>query len=286
MKENLQILSYSSGIGGSHPDTANGPTAILTSKAFSLPGQTEEFTTPNDVKGRHALPHIARSCTQLAARTQALTANMAPFITLGGDHCCAIGTWSGAAAAINPFGLIWVDAHMDSHTPESSHTGNTHGMPLATLLGYGDPQLTTIAMESAKLLPSNLFLVGIRSFETEEENLLTKLGVRIYYMQEIIERGLLTILKEIQEQLHNNTNAFGISVDLDAIDPKDAPGVSVPEPDGISGNALVDAMAIFRDDQQLAGLEIAEYNPTLDKEEKTLTIACDLVNTVYGHLGV
>jgi arginase len=193
-------------------------------------------------------------------------------IVIGGDHSIAIGTWSGiisAKKAEGNFGLIWVDAHMDAHTYKTSPSKSLHGMPVATLLGYGEKELTQLATKANKLSPQHLVLIGIRSFEKEEEKLLRDLGVKIFYIEEVRAKGFAAVFQEALKIVTKNTDAFGISVDVDAFDPDFAPGTGTPVAQGLSPLEFLKICKGLGRHQKIAGIEIVEYNPTLDKEEKT-----------------
>jgi len=193
------------------------------------------------------------------------------FAVIGGDHACAIGTWSGVYQARQgqPFGLIWVDAHMDSHTPESSHSGALHGMPLACLLGHGDDHLKQLAHPGPAIQPQHVCLIGVRSFEPEEQQLLSSLGVRVFTMQEIEQHGMDQVMQEALHIVSSQTHAFGLSIDLDAIDPKLAPAVSIVEPGGLQLNQLNALLRPLATAPEFLGMEIAEYNPGLEKDDAT-----------------
>jgi arginase len=167
--------------------------------------------------------------------------------------------------------LIWIDAHMDAHTPETSESGRLHGMPLACLLGYGDPALTGIA-NGTRLPPANVCLIGIRSFERGEAALLHRLGVRVYPMREVKQRGFETVFREAREIACQGTAGYGVSVDLDAIDPLEAPGVGSPVGGGLSAADVVNAFKQHAGDPALRGLEIVEYNPYLDCDAQTIAL--------------
>lgn len=194
------------------------------------------------------------------------------FAVLGGDHSCALGTWNGVHQARQgkPFGLIWIDAHMDSHTPHSSHSGALHGMPLACLLGFGPPQLTQLnnAQQGPALQPEHLCLLGVRSYEPEEAELLENLGVRTFSMTEIKQRGMQTVMAEAI-QIAKGAGDFGISIDLDALDPQIAPAVSIPEPGGLKLDDLNELLKPLAKTPGLIGVEIAEFNPLLDQQHRT-----------------
>lgn len=190
------------------------------------------------------------------------------LISIGGDHSCAIGTWSGVAEAIRPsgdLGLLWIDAHMDSHTPETSESGNIHGMPLAALLGYGDQRLTQILTNRPKLLPQNVALIGVRSYESGEAALLQRLGVRIYFMEEVKARGIGEVMKEAMEIVSRNTAGYGVSFDLDSLDPRLSPGVGTPVPGGLDPEELLASFSCFYEHPPIA-FEAVEYNLALDRD--------------------
>lgn len=198
-------------------------------------------------------------------------------LVIGGDHSCAIGTWSGvqaslaAHAADDRLGLIWLDAHMDSHSFRTSPSQAIHGMPLACLLGagIGDLRLDGTCVAAGRLLPENVCLIGVRSFEPGEAQLLADLGVRVYLMDEVRARGLAVVFREARAQVAAKSAAYGISLDLDALDPAEAPGVGSPVPGGISLADLAATLRSLHDDPRLLALEIVEYNPYRDRQFAT-----------------
>jgi arginase len=190
----------------------------------------------------------------------------------GGDHSCAVGTWSGVGNAVGragPVGLVWFDAHMDSHTPVTSPSGRLHGMPLACLMGHGEKALVAISRETAALRPDKICLVGVRSYEDGERALLERLGVRVFYMDDIRRRGLAAATDEAFAIARSGTVGFGVSVDLDVLDPSEAPGVGSRAEGGLLGRDLAAALARVRTLRGFLGLEIAEYNPIFDENGRT-----------------
>jgi len=222
---------------------------------------------------------LQQLCQQLSVSVAEKLLNNEFFGVIGGDHACAIGTWNGVyhARRGKPFGLIWVDAHMDSHTPQSSHSGALHGMPLACLLGYGDARLTHLADPGPTLQPEHVCLIGVRSFEAEEKNLLRGLGVRIFDMQEIKQRGMAHVIQEALHIVTAQTDAFGLSIDLDAIDPKIAPAISVAEPDGLQLRELHALLAPLASQAGFLGVEIAEFNPDRDINDTTARLISSIL---------
>lgn len=281
--QTIPTFAYACGLGAGNMETRFGAEVIahqLSSQKFSPVFFYPQF----HAQGLDAMPALAQINLDLAKQAFIAAEKNQKFITLGGDHSCAIGTWSGAAAAIHSrgdLGLIWFDAHMDSHTPATSPSNNIHGMPLACLLGHGDPALTHILNDHPKIKPENLCLIGIRSFESEEKKLLDTLQVRIFYMDEILERGLDIIIQEALEIVTRHTRGFGISFDLDVMDPLAAPGVGSPADNGLQPESLLQAIKPLENHPLLIGLEIAEYNPSLDRDENTLKFALELINTIF-----
>jgi len=219
-------------------------------------------------------------CKQLARQVHNFVSLREQFIVIGGDHSCAIGTWSGAYCGLNSqedFGLIWIDAHMDSHTTKTSPSGAIHGMPLAALMGHGDEEFCSVEQDGQKLKPHNLCLIGIRSFEKDEANLLNKLDVKVFYMEDVQKLGLKKVLTLAKEHVCKHSQAYGISIDLDAIDPIQAPGVGSPEQNGLNGQELTKCLADMDFSEDFLGIEIAELNSDKDDDDKTAKLAINII---------
>lgn len=198
-------------------------------------------------------------------------------VILGGDHSIATGTWNAFDV---PFGLLWIDAHMDSHTPQTTPSGALHGMPVAALLGHGMDEMAHLIKKQPVINPQNLALIGVRSFEKEEKALLEKLNVKIYYMDEVRERGLKTIFPEAIAHITKGVSHYGVSLDLDAFCIEDAPGVGSPEPFGISKRELLPWVHLFRRDERLIGFEIVEFNPERDVANRTSELVFEVLYEV------
>ncbi len=204
-------------------------------------------------------------------------------LVIGGDHSCAIGTWSGVRKHMKhqgTMGLIWIDAHMDAHTPDTTPSGALHGMPLAALLGYGEDALVSLDGAHPKVLPQHVCLIGVRSFEVGESDLLTKLGVRIIYMEEVRRIGFAAALREAINIAELGTDGFGVTFDLDAIDPSEAPGVGSPAPGGVGAQDAISALEMLHDNPHLLAFEITEYSPFIDQQERTAKIVEGLIMSV------
>jgi ornithine--oxo-acid transaminase len=223
---------------------------------------------------------VAELCAQLAREVSESVRRGEAFAVYGDDHSCAVGTWSGAAAALRgrgSLGLVWIDAHMDSHVPATSPSGKLHGMPLACLLGFGAPELVNLGGFAPKLAPDRVCLVGVHSYEPAERVLLERLGVRVYYSDEVGRRGLEAVMAEALAIVRHETAGFGISIDLDAVDPDDAPGVTTPAPGGLRAEALRRALGGISGIPGFLGLEITELDPRRDRNRVTAYLAADLL---------
>ena len=199
-----------------------------------------------------------------------------PFI-IGGDHSCAIGTWLGVVDKLNAnddFGLIWIDAHMDAHTYDTSQSKAYHGMPLSVLLGYGDQTLQSVGNcgEQRRINPELLVLIGVRSYESEEEELLESMGVKVIMIEEVRRRGVEEVFIEALSIVTKATKGFGISFDLDAIDPADAPGVNSPESKGLLWEEIKKFLPLLLGNQGLKAVEITEFDPSIDQNNNTAEI--------------
>lgn len=282
MSRPIHLISYAVGIAGADPASAEGPLLMQRSPFLtSLSNLHWDLTLhPETESPKKAI--VLKACEALAQKTCSLTKSNDFFIVLGGDHSCAIGTWSGVAKAKAPnhIGLIWIDAHMDSHTPNTSVTGNIHGMPLAALLGYGDESFTHLLSAGPKLLPENICLIGVRSYERGEAELLKSLNVRIFYMDEIEQRGFTAVFQEAVAIVSRNTTGFGISFDLDSIDPSQAPGTGVAEPNGLAAESVCVAFGKITSHSNLLGVEIVEFDPKRDKNQLTEKLIAKLISAL------
>jgi arginase len=289
-RKNMYVLGYASSIAGPDPSAGEGPLILQKSPYLSSlkkAGLHLHWHTmiKSEQNNNTTLKNITDYNHVLATAVADLTLNEQFFLVLGGDHTCAIGTWSGASYAIQkqgPLGLIWIDAHMDSHTPETSPTGNYHGMPLACLLGRGEPALTHLMTDLPKIQPRHLCLIGIRSFEKDEEQLLNQLNVKVYYMDEIKKRGLNIIMQEALAIVTNGTAGFGISLDIDSIDPIDAPATDVCESGGIRAHVLSSVLESAAKNPRLLGIEITEFDPHRDIDQKTEKLIPELIMKMSG----
>jgi arginase len=237
------------------------------------------------------LNQIADTCTRTAeAVVQSLEDGMTPLV-LGGAHSLAAGSVSGVAEFYRrngqKIGVIWIDAHSDINTPKTSPSGNVHGMPLAALLGLGGDTglspLSQIFGYSPKIAPENTVLVGVRDIDAAERENIRSAGVSaVYTMRDIDERGMRTVMEEAIRVAGNGTAGYHVSLDMDWIDPEDAPGVGTPVRGGVTYREAHLAMEILADDGRLLSFEIVEVNPVIDEHNRTADLAVELACSAFG----
>jgi arginase len=288
--EPIVFIGAACGWGAQVRETEKGPEALKASDVLSsLPNPwiwKETIFPSKSSKDIHlppgilTLPYVEDVCQRLALSVENTLQNNHFPVVIGGDHAIAAGTWAGVTQYFQTrenFGLIWIDAHMDAHTMETTPSQAYHGMPLAALLGYGDALLVNILSKGPVLNPQHICLIGIRSYEEGECLLLQRLGVRIYYIDEVQKRGFQTVLREALHHVKKETQGFGLTFDLDAFDPQDAPGVGTPATQGLRAGEVLPALSLIQQDPHFKALEIVEYNPDLDQNGKTLHLLKELL---------
>jgi arginase len=233
------------------------------------------------------LTEIAETCSRTAeAVLKTLEEGMTPLL-LGGDHSLAVGSVSGVAEFYRrrgeKIGLVWIDAHTDINTPETSPSGNVHGMPLAALLGLGPEPLAKIYGYSPKIDPENVVLIGIRDIDAAERENIRRGGVtHVYTMRDIDERGMRAVMEEALIAAASGTAGYHVSLDMDWIDPEDAPGVGTPVRGGATYREAHLAMEILADHGRLLSFELVEVNPVIDEHNRTADLAVELACSAFG----
>ncbi len=233
------------------------------------------------------LKEITETCLRTAEMVEkALREGMTPVI-LGGDHSVAAGSVSGVANFYREqhqnIGLIWIDAHADMNTPATSPSGNVHGMPLAALLGLGPEPLSNLFGFSPKVQPDNVVLVGVRDIDATEKENIKRAGVtEVYTMRDIDERGMRTVMEEALRAAGRGTAGYHVSLDMDWIDPEDAPGVGTPVRGGATYREAHLAMEIIADHGRMVSLEVVEVNPVIDEHNRTAALAVELISSAFG----
>jgi arginase len=230
-------------------------------------------------KARYLGP-IVRVLTRVYAHSRRIADVDALAIFLGGDHSISIGTIAGQSAK-GRLGVIWVDAHSDFNTPQTSPSGNIHGMPLACLLGEGPPALVNLGYPGRKLDPTYVALVGIRSVDARERGRLTASGMHVYTMSDIDDLGMATVARDVVEKLAGCARLH-VSLDLDSLDPEVAPGVGTPVPGGLTYREAHRLMEILADTGRVHSLDLVEINPILDDRNATAELAVELAASLLG----
>lgn len=241
---------------------------------------------PYGEKRAKYLNEIAESCKDLAEITErTLTDGYFPLV-LGGDHSIAVGSCSGVSnffrAQSKRIGYLWLDAHGDMNTPESSPSGNIHGMPLAAIIGYGAPELVEMLGYKPKVEPRNVCLVGARDLDPKERRLIKDSGVHVFTMRDIDERGMRDVMSEALRFVTDDTDGVAVSLDLDFVDPDDAPGVGTPVRGGVTYREAHLAMEMIADSEAMVSLEIVEINPVIDTHNQTALLGVEMVLSGLG----
>lgn len=228
------------------------------------------------------LKAVADASERLAQTVSDVITNKRFPLVLGGDHSIAIGTLAGVSRHYKNLGVIWYDAHGDLNTADTSPSGNIHGMPLAASIGIGDDALTRIGGYTPKIKPENIVIIGARSLDEGEKELIKEKGIKVYTMHEIDRMGMTKVMEETILYLRDKTDGVHLSLDLDGLDPHDAPGVGTPVIGGISYRESHLAMEMLAESQLITSAEFVEVNPILDERNKTATVAVALMGSLLG----
>lgn len=230
--------------------------------------------------GTSFIKPICRSCEKIYEAVGASLADGFLPLVMGGDHSIAIGTVGGATEA-GPAGVLWIDAHADFNTPESSPSGNVHGMPLAVLLGHGPAALVNVGRSGAKLRPEDIMLIALRAIDSHERDMLRQRRLGLYTMREIDERGMGTVVREALDRL-GHRDRLHVSLDVDSVDPMFAPGVGTPVPGGLNTREAHLMMELIAEDGRVGSVDVVEINPILDERNRTAVLAAQLLASLLG----
>ena len=299
MAQKIRIIGVPMDLGASRRGVDMGPSALrvagLQARIKQLGHQVEDFGNisvrqpeemPFGEKRAKYVEEIADACKDLGAAVQkSLEEGHLPLV-LGGDHSIAAGSISGVAAHFHKdkkqIGCVWLDAHSDMNTPETSPSGNVHGMPLAAIMGYGVPELYDMYDYKPKIEPQNVVLVGVRDLDTPEKKFIKKLGVRVFTMRDIDERGMREVMADALKYAMDDTDGIAVSLDMDFVDPSDAPGVGTPVRGGVTYREAHLAMEMIADSEAMASMEIVEINPVIDEHNRTALLGVELVLSGLG----
>jgi arginase len=298
-QSHISIIGAPMDLGAGRRGVDMGPSALrvagLNEKLAALGYEVKDLgnvivdqpeSLPDGPTHARYLPQIAHTCARLAEMVEkAADDNRFPLV-LGGDHSIAMGTVAGMSRHLgrlkSKLGLIWIDAHADMNTPESSPSGNIHGMPLACCIGSGPPELTHLAGFAPAVEPGSVVIVGLRSVDEIERLSVRDAGIHAFTMRDIDERGMLSVIQEAIRMASAGTAGFHLSIDMDAVDPSEAPGVGTPVPGGITYREAHLAMEIVCDSGQLTSLEIVEVNPVMDVANRTALLGVELALSAMG----
>ena len=299
VKRSLSILGVPLGYGASMAGVDIGPAALrvarLTPRIARLGYSVHDLgdmrlerpqSMPEADEKLKYVREISNACEQLATEVEEiLKAGQLPLI-LGGDHSIAIGSFAGAASYYKKqnetLGLIWFDAHADMNTPETTPSGNIHGMPLAALFGHGAPELTNVAGFAPKLDPRLCAHVGARDIDPGEREMIKKLGVRFFTMREIDERGMKDVMDEAIKIASRGSAGYTVTFDVDVLDPGDAPGSGTLVRGGLTYREAHLGMEKIAETGGMRSLEIVEINTALDVNNKTAELGVELILSALG----
>ncbi|WP_059104801.1 arginase [Shouchella shacheensis] len=228
------------------------------------------------------LPEVLNVSEELRKKVKEMEAQQSFPLILGGDHSISIGSIAGLREDYENLGVIWYDAHPDLNTEETSPSGNIHGMPLAVNIGVGHPSLTNLGGLAPKIKPENVVIIGARSIDEGEKELIKEKGINVYTMHDLDRRGMTRIIEETIAYLASRTDGVHLSFDLDSIDPVDAPGVGTPILGGISYRESHLALEMLAESELITSAEFVEINPILDNKNQTADVAVALVTSLLG----
>jgi len=298
-KSHIAVIGAPMDLGAGRRGVDMGPSALrlagLNDKLASLGYEVEDLgnvrveqpeTAPVGPADARYLSQIAHTCERLADMVEKAADGGRVPLVLGGDHSVAAGSVAGMSRHFRraqlKTGLIWIDAHADMNTPSTSPSGNVHGMPLACLIGLGPRELTHIAGYAPAIEPSSVALIGLRSVDEVERLNVRGTGVHPFTMRDIDERGMVAVMKEAIEIVSAGTAGFHLSLDMDAIDPREAPGVGTPVRGGITYREAHLAMELICDSGGMMSMEIVEVNPVLDEANRTALLGVELIMSALG----
>lgn len=295
MNKNISIIGVPMDLGQGRRGVDMGPSAIRYANAIErLEGLGYQVKDLGDIQvptveerraddsNLRCLKEVCHVNTELAGRVSEIIKEGRFPLVFGGDHSIAIGTIAGVAEHKKNLGVIWYDAHGDLNTSETSPSGNIHGMPLAVSLGHGHERLTNILGFGPKIKPENVVLIGARDLDQGEKKIIKDLGIKVFTMHEIDRLGMTFVMEEAIKHVTNGTDGVHLSLDLDALDPHDAPGVGTPVIGGLSYRESHLAMEILAEAEIITSCEFVEVNPILDHRNTTADVAVALMGSLFG----
>jgi len=301
MSRKVGFVGVPMDLGGARRGTNVGPTGVRhAGMAEAIESLGIEFTDTGNIeiadvielKAKDStakyLQEISAACVALRDRVKTIFEKGEIPLSVGGDHSIAVGTVAGASDIYyskgDSIGLLWFDAHGDMNTPDSTESGNVHGMPLAACLGLGRAELTKMGSRFPLVDPSNACVVGVRSLDHREKDLIKEIGLRVFTMREIDIRGMHDVMVEALEIVNSGTAGFHLSFDVDGADPSIAPGVGTPVPAGLGLRECHLFMEMVAETENMVSLDVTEINPLLDNHNETSKLAVELCQSAFGKL--
>lgn len=295
MKKKISIVGVPMDLGQGRRGVDMGPSALRYANAIQrlekLGHEVKDLGDINIKRIEERIPNefnlkcleeVTVASQELATTIDTIMVEGRFPLVFGGDHSIAIGSIAGVAKHKKNMGVIWYDAHGDLNTGETSPSGNIHGMPLAVSLGVGHESLTNIMGFSPKIKPENLVIIGARELDEGERKLIREMGIKVFTMHEIDRLGMTYVMEEAIKHVSAGTDGVHLSLDLDGLDPHDAPGVGTPVLGGISYRESHLAMEILAEADILTSAEFVEVNPILDHGNKTANVAVALMGSLFG----
>ena len=298
-RPSVHIIGFPMDLGADRRGVDMGPSALriaeidnrIRSLGYNVIDEGDvPVRRPENLDVEHAslkyLQPIAESCEMLAATVRRVLDNGGFPLVLGGDHSMSIGTLAGLAGHCRDhdkrLGVLWIDAHADINTPDSSPSGNIHGMPVAASIGIGHEALTSVGGPYRKLDPEDIVMIGLRSVDLGEKQLIREKSIRAYTMTDIDRIRMFRVINESLDYLMSRVDHIHVSFDLDSIDPEIVPGVGTPVPGGLTYREAHFMMETIAERGALGSLEVAEANPILDVVNRSARFAADLVSSAMG----
>jgi arginase len=299
MRNKIKIVGAPMDLGADRRGVDMGPSVVriagLSQKLTALGYQVEDIgNVPvklaetlrlTDRRAKY-LPEIAEANEALAKAVFGILESGSSPVILGGDHSIAIGSVAGVAGYYRNqnarIGIIWIDAHLDSNTPETSSSGNVHGMPLAVLLGHGDESLKMVGGFTPKVLPEDCVVIGVRDVEQGEIELAKQIGLKVFTMRDLDELGMSRVMDEAIDIATKHTIGFHATFDIDFVDPTYAPGVGTPVPGGGTYRESHLAMEKIFDSGRAVSVELTEINSVLDIANRTGELGAELILSALG----
>jgi arginase len=299
MNKNITIVGFPMDLGADRRGVDMGPSALriadiddkLRELGYDVTDEgdvqvrTQEVQTIEDPRLKY-LPEITQACERLATAVKSILDRDSFPLILGGDHSMSIGSIAGISAHCKEkgkrLGVVWIDAHADMNIPDTTPSGNIHGMPLAVSMGLGASALVQLLGFAPKVEPSNVALIGIRSVDPGERTMIKELGVQAYPMPIIDKEGMYSVMQEVLKYMKDRVDHLHVSFDLDSVDPTLAEGVGTPVPGGLTYRETHLVMEMIAEAGIMSSLEIAEVNPILDIKNRSALFAADVIASTMG----